>query len=373
MNKYIVTAFAIIDSSSFLLYVLNIDFTLFYAATLGAKIILMIFYRRSAATDLMYAQGVLYFIIVGGVANSIIQSEWNPTDMQAFGFVAHMLCTCWVVDYGNYRRYFSGCANVILVCGLLFLAMYMIGHIETDPNGRYTFFGAHPNLGGEIFAAGVFASLIGQDAKRNNVQLVILSAAVMVLESRAAMITIFLMYFLKYADVINYRRGMLQIIAIGTAVCVVAALAVYYVDWNSLLLIDDPNRGIGTGAAGRSERWEFGWNAFLSAPIFGNGYSFYYDQDTPGAHNFFIYLLALFGMFGVLLLMMYIFLGYVLYKNNPRVARVVIGFALLCIFNDRLFDLNPYPFFLHVILLTVPRFGAYLSTRQNTRMQAAKY
>jgi len=373
MNKYIISLFAFIDSSSFIMYITGVPEVGFYGATLGAKLILLIFYRRSAATDLLYAQGVLYFIIVGGVVNSIIQSEWNSTDMQAFGFVAHMICTCWVVDYSNYRRYFSSCANAILACSLLFLAMFLAGHIEVDLNGRHTFFGAHPNLGGEIFAAGVFASLIGQDAKRNNVQVVILGAAVMVLESRAALITILLMYFLKFLDVINYRRGMLQTIAIGTAVCVVVAVAAYSVDWSSLLLIDDPYRGVGTGVAGRSERWEFGWNAFLSAPVFGNGYAFYYDQDVPGAHNFFIYLLALFGMFGVLLLMMYIFLGYILYKNNPRVARVVIGFALLCIFNDRLFDLNPYPFFLHVILLTVPRFGAYLGTREDPRMQAAKY
>jgi O-antigen ligase len=374
MNKYVVSIFALLDSASFLLYVLNLDYTVFYAGTLGVKFVLLIFYKRSTATDILYAQGVLYAIIVGGIANSLIQSEWNPNDMQGFGFVAHMVCTCWVVDYSNFRRYFSGCANVLLLCGLLFLAMYFTGRLQLDVNGRYTFFGAHPNLGGEIFAAGVFASLIGQDFRRNAVQTVVLASAVMILQSRAALLTIFVMCIMKYLDIFDFRRGVLYIIAVVSATCVAIAIAAFFVDFNSIFLINDQYRGADTGFAGRTELWQFGWDAFLSAPVFGNGYGFYYDNDiVGGAHNFFIYLLVLFGLFGVMLLGMYVFLGYVLYKNHPRVARVVIGFALLCIFNDRLFDLNPYPFFLHVILLTVPRIGVYIGSREDIRIQTAKY
>jgi O-antigen ligase len=373
MNKYIVSIFALIDSSGFLLYLFNLDFTVFYAATLGAKLVLMIFYKRTTATDILYAQGVLCLIIIGGIANSLVQSEWNPNDMQGFGFVAHMICTCWVVDYNNFRRYFSGCANVILICGLLFLAMYYTGRIPEDVNGRYTFFGAHPNLGGEIFTAGVFASLIGQDLKRNAVQAVVLAAAVMVLQSRAALLTIMVMCIMKYLDVFDFRRGVFYIISVVGATCIAIAVAAFFVDFNSIFLVNDQYRGADTGFVGRTELWQYGWDAFISAPIFGNGYGFYYDNEVGGAHNFFIYLLVLFGMFGVLLLAMYIFLGYVLYKNNPRVGRVLLGFALLCIFNDRLFDLNPFPFFLHVTLLTVPRIGVYLGARGNARIQTAKY
>jgi hypothetical protein len=129
----------------------------------------------------------------------------------------------------------------------------------------------------------------------------------------------------------------------------------------SVLLLDDIYRGSDTGFTGRYERWAYGFDAFLDAPLFGQGYGFYYDKVDISAHSFIIYLLALFGMVGLLILGIYVFLAATLYKSNREVGALVLGFSFLAIFNDRLFNLNPYPFYLHVILLTVPVLTPWLT------------
>ncbi len=76
---------------------------------------------------------------------------------------------------------------------------------------------------------------------------------------------------------------------------------------NKVLLLDDDQRGMGTGGSGRSDLWAAAYNLWAAHPLFGVGFKGHpnFMPDHMVAHNAFLGLLAdngLVGLFGYLLI-----------------------------------------------------------------------
>jgi O-antigen ligase len=54
----------------------------------------------------------------------------------------------------------------------------------------------------------------------------------------------------------------------------------------NVFLLNDPDRGFGTGFVGRDERWAFAWEIFKRYPLFGVGYDYYRNEGAElSPHN----------------------------------------------------------------------------------------
>lgn len=369
-NRYVVLLLGALDASTYLIYVLGLSEEVFYLTTLIVKASLLLFYRRRTKDGLFVSRLAIFGIILLSISYSAAFAGWNRQDSQGIGFILHAYCTCYMVDRENFRTYFSAAANTILAFAILYYFSYARGGIPIG-FGRAMFLEDYqPNLGGEIFCAGVFASFVSQRLWMNAVSCALFLPAVYLLEARSALISIGLMITTKLVFAVRRSRaGLFALIPLLAAI--VSAVVINYDSIESVvsqvLLFGDINRGIGSGFTGRMERWAFGFNAFLDAPLFGQGYGFYYDKPDITAHSFIIYLLALFGMVGIFILGLYVFLAVTLFRNDRELGTLVLGFSFLTIFNDRVFNLNPYPFYLHVILLTVPVLTPWIRTASSRR------
>ncbi len=109
----------------------------------------------------------------------------------------------------------------------------------------------------------------------------------------------------------NWSRKMFQrlsvaFVFVGIA-CVGAALAGYSIfDFigntvTKLFMLDDDQRGIGSGASGRSDLWAAAYNLWITHPIFGVGFKGHtqFMPDNMLAHNAFLGLLADNGLVGL--------------------------------------------------------------------------
>ncbi len=58
--------------------------------------------------------------------------------------------------------------------------------------------------------------------------------------------------------------------------------------------LDDPDRGLSTGATGRTEVWKIAWNLFLQNPILGVGFRAHekYPGLSASSHNGYLALLV---------------------------------------------------------------------------------
>jgi hypothetical protein len=140
---------------------------------------------------------------------------------------------------------------------------------------------------------------------------------------------------------------------LSTAFALILSLTFYHETTfsylNSILLLNDEHRGVDTGFVGRDELWGGAWDAFLQSPLVGNGAGFEERLDV-NPHNFFLYGLALFGFLSLFVFGVIIYLYFDMFKKDISWFSVLILTSIMFVFNDRFFNLNPYPFLLYVAL-----------------------
>ena len=113
--------------------------------------------------------------------------------------------------------------------------------------------------------------------------------------------------------------------------------------FSSLLLLDDPHRGIASGLSGRFENLSNGMNAFLSSPIIGVGVE---DYAADYTHNGIIKLLAQYGfVFFTALIYIYIkSLVYSIRRLDAGIISALISYALFILTAPRYINLQIMPF-----------------------------
>src|SRR5262249_20886106 len=161
---------------------------------------------------------------------------------------------------------------------------------------RWLYFGeSQPNLGGEIFYSGVLAATLYH--KKLNALLVSFIAvsfvAIVMVEARSALIATCAacLIWLDYTILRTLQPAKRLLIILCLAIATLSVLlfmsgTVWKVIEESLFLSNE-YRGIGSGFAGRTERWSFAMDTFIESPIFGVGFGYFrgsMSEVTP--HSF---------------------------------------------------------------------------------------
>jgi O-antigen ligase len=187
----------------------------------------------------------------------------------------------------------------------------------------------------------------------------------------------------------NWSRKLFQRLSItfvfaGIA-CVGAALAGYSIfDFigdtaTKLFMLDDSQRGMGSGASGRSDLWAAAYNLWATHPLFGVGFKGHtqFMPDNMLAHNAFLGLLADNGLVGLVGYLMIIVTSMVcLFRRGPQHlsmfgfrAAILFSYLLYGMIESRAFSFgNTYS----VLLLLVAFDTAKFHVARPVQMTAAK-
>jgi O-antigen ligase len=349
----IVYLFGAIDALVPLAYILNVfdKIDYWHAATLAVKLLLCgVYYKYISISRaaLVSAVAVTAIILISSIPGGSHLSDYA----KIFGFIAHLFVTLAIIRRENLKAYLIACASVLFVSTLIYLGAAELGHIDITV-GRYSYFHhSHPNLGSEIIAmsvvlaACVFAWLPFTIVAAPSLY------AIYLMQGRAAMIVALAAIVAKL--IVDQWQNKKRLALIGGALAGLGALALLVSHkamnaLNTLFMLQDKYRGLGSGFVGRDQLWGTAWHWFLASPIIGNGAGFF-DRDNIEVHNFFLFGLSEFGILSLAIYGMIFYLCYDLFRTNKKWFFCFIGIPVFWMFNDRFFNINPYPFLFYVVL-----------------------
>jgi O-antigen ligase len=365
-----------VDLSVSLSYLLGIDISIWYAATLVLKLALVATLRVPGKATLAF-----HFPALTAFSALLLLSCWfggaqSQAWMAAVGFLLHLLLTLASLQANAVSVYLKAIAySGALVAGVYDL-LAAFGGIDVV-YGRYLFFsGNHPNLGSEIFAMGCVAACMSLQMRRFLLCVVPALVAVALMQGRAGLLVILLTMLTRGVIAIP-RRKQLVVGVLGLSAAAFVSLDERVRDFglalvNRAFLADDPNRGFGTGFVGRFDRWEIAWDAFMKSPIFGRGFGYYESSGIEGAHNFYMYSMVEFGLVSTFLFAYGLWCLYRINKLSRMSFVCMLPIFVLTVFNDRFINLNPYPFVMIVLMLAMssgrfsrePRWATMLKSPQ---------
>jgi hypothetical protein len=343
---------AILDASSPFAYFLQVSpIDLWYTLTLSIKIAIFLISMRSIRLGRLSAFS-LYGVVAIILISSAAAGAESDAYLKVFAFVASLFLTLSMVRRDNLPLYVLTCVYTIGISTLVYIAAVQMGSVPAMW-GRFAYFGGSAaNLGSEIIAI----SIVLATCVLSPLRLLFFSVpslyALNLMEGRSGLIVsliavVVTLYF-------SIERPQNRSIVIVTAISVTCVTYLFFSDnvytyFNSILLVDDEYRGVNTGFVGRDKLWEGAWNCFIQSPIIGNGVGFG-ERLGVEAHNFFLYGLSQFGMMSLLIFGLILYLYYDMYRTNPQWLYGLASVPILMMFNDRFFNLNPYPFLLYVVL-----------------------
>lgn len=174
--------------------------------------------------------------------------------------------------------------------------------------------GAQPNVWGLIslnVAVGAFA------LNRRLLQIFVMAVVLLTMynaQTRGSMVAlmpilfIFAYHWYAYEKRIDFTWKMLvTYLAIAFAFCLVAFYADFFL--NEVMRVNDPNRGLASGATGRDEAWGEALGLWFNHPLLGVGFRKHEDLmvfTDLSAHNAYIAMLADTGLVGFLTYMAFL-------------------------------------------------------------------
>jgi hypothetical protein len=347
-----VVLIALLDSSvPFAYFLQTSSLDLWYGLTLSIKTLICI-----SSPETVVFSSLLGFSLYGVIAIILVSSSLGGSEigdyLRTCAFVGNLFLTLLITRRNNLVAYVGACVCAIGASTILYLAAVQTGSVLAIW-GRFSYFGgSHPNLGSEIIAISIVLAACVLPSK----WLLLYSApslyAINLMQGRSALIVAMSGVVIKLFFSINKPRN--QII---TAVLLLVTGLILFLFFfnevsfyvNSMFLFDDEYRGAGTGFVGRDQAWAGAWKLFLESPIIGNGVG-YAERVGVEPHNFFFYGLSQFGMMSFLVFGTIFFLYYDLYRSDRQWFYALCTIPILWMFNDRFFNLNPYPFILYVVL-----------------------
>ncbi len=349
----VVYIFGAIDSLVPFSYIFNVYpyINYWHAATLAVKLLICIIYYRYISISRIAVLSAL-------VLTSIILISSVPSGSQfadyakIFGFVTHVFITLTMIRRDNLPKYMLTCVGVLFTSTLIYLVAAKTGHIDTT-FGRYSYFHhTHPNLGSEIIAMSIVLAACVLTWMPFLVVTLPSLYAIYLMEGRAALVVALITIGAKlvYEEWRDKKR--LALILGGLAGAGVLALLLSdkaQKVLNSAFLLHDKYRGIGSGFVGRDQLWSVAWHWFMASPLIGNGAGFF-DRYGVEIHNFFLFGLSEFGILSLIIYGTIFYLFYELYRTNRKWFFCFLGIPVFWMFNDRFFNINPYPFLLYVVL-----------------------
>lgn len=352
ISQAIVVLFAILDSSipfAFFLQISPLD--VWYALALGLKIIICLQQRHKIYLGQVAA---LSFYGISGIIliSSMIGGSSLSDYIRIFAFIFSLFTTLSLIRRQNLETYILTCVYVLGASTLLYIFMVYTGHFEGNW-GRYNYFGdSHPNLGSEIIAMSVIYASCVLPPVRLAAFAIPGVYATNLMQGRAGLIVCISAVVTGIFTRIESPRNR-AVLASIVIFALILSFTVYheatFAYLNSIFLLNDEHRGVDTGYVGRDELWGGAWESFLQSPIVGNGAGFEERLDI-NPHNFFLFGLALFGFCSFFVFGVIIYLYAELYRTNIQWFSVFMIASIMFVFNDRFFNLNPYPFLLYVAL-----------------------
>lgn len=349
----VVYIFGAIDSLAPFSYLFDIYpyINYWYVATLSAKLLICCLYYRYISISriaLLSALALTSIILISSVPSGSQFADYA----RIFGFVTHVFITLTMVRRDNLPKYMQASVGVLFTSTLIYLVAAKTGHIDTT-FGRYSYFHhTHPNLGSEIIAMSVvLAACVLAWAPFLIVTLPSLYA-IYLMEGRAALLVALITVGAKLVyDQWRDKKRLALILAALVGAGVVALLVSDKAGkvLNSAFLLHDKYRGLGSGFVGRDQLWSVAWHWFIASPIIGNGAGFF-DRYGVEIHNFFLFGLSEFGLLSLIIYGTIFYLCYELYRTNRKWFFCFLGIPVFWMFNDRFFNINPYPFLFYIVL-----------------------
>ena len=301
---------------------------------------------------------LLGFLVLLGLTTLASGETPNPVRYAALAaFLISLAETLLIVTPRNMARYFNAIFFTATTQAFAHIAWVKSGR-EASNFGRYLFFGGQPNLGGEIAAMAAVAGAYAVKRPLYFLCVAVLVSDVLLLQSRSALLTIVpaaMVAAVFTPSGVLRRRALL---ATGF-LAMLASPLVYQFVTSSLthqavsdtLQLEHAGRGTGSGFSGRTELWAIAMNLFNESPFLGHSLGHFEDIGYIGPHNFILFGLSQFGL--PFCLVGGVILGaYVLAARISWYRLSLLGCVTpLLMFNDRLVNLNVYPFVFYVIAL----------------------
>jgi hypothetical protein len=361
LSSRAIIALGIIDSSVPIAFALNISPANWYIGALAFKLLIAILNARRLTISnrtLVFISAVVFGVLPGTLLNSYV----GDGVARLFGFCIQIILTATIIGHDRLFLYLKTASLSIAATSITHTALCFTGAIPENYGRFFYFGGSHPNLGAEIGAVGVLAAALSMSWKQLIPTTIAIASSVIMLQGRSALLAIALLISIRAMQFLFAWGGRSPSLALTgmslTSVLAATIIANYSAlaeKIGGLFMLTDQYRGIGTGFVGRSERWSHAYDLFTQQYVFGVGASYFESRAEIGPHNYFLYGLTTMGVLGfsVFISVMSV-LYYAIFKSDRRSAVILFGIAPLLVFNDRMININPYPFLFYVILLAFP-------------------
>lgn len=198
-------------------------------------------------------------------------------------FMALTLSVLWTMPMADFERCMSVTSIVLCVFGISAIAIY------GWPEGRTIGGLLHPNLySAPLLAAFVFSQfrpgLTGQAVR------IICFGLIATVSSRYALMGCLIALVVHEMTFDPFGKAKIPI-----AVLALAAAIIFWPQISSIVALDDPDRGAGSGFTGRDDRWQNAMDAITENP-FGIGFKRAIGDD--GGHSGYLKLIVEFGVPG---------------------------------------------------------------------------
>jgi len=182
----------------------------------------------------------------------------------------------------------------LLICGYGLANSQMI--LLQAEQQRLNSLGVHTAVWAELAVGMVAAAVLSGRILLVGLTTLVAGLIIFKAQMRGAGLSLFLLlaiYSLLSAWGTRYFRPVVIVSGIACLIVLAVSFDVIADFVQSILLLDDPHRGISSGFSGRFENWEAGFQRFMASPAIGVGVS---DELAAGTHNGYLKILAQFGV-----------------------------------------------------------------------------
>ncbi len=290
--------------------------------------------------------------------------------LKSTAFSTNLVVTLLILSPAGLKHYLKGIALFGAIITALYLFQVHAGLISNHYGRYYYFNDSHPNLGSEIAAVVVVASVLTLRWLPMTIISALAFYSIVLMQGRAALLVAFGAFMIRLAIHLRaFARKSGQnlgiVLGLGSLALIPLVPAIMEIG-GTLLQIDDEHRGVSTGFVGRDRLWVNAFELFSQNPFFGVGVSYFETANREPVHNFYLYGLTLYGITSLAIYASLFFAGLVALRRNPAATMILSTFLILTLFNARFMNLNLYPFVVYVAVFSL----AALPSRQARRHSA---
>jgi hypothetical protein len=352
---------AMLDVGPAFLYIIHRTPINDYALTLLAKLVLIIMMRLPAAQLLVRVWPFLLYLC--GVALLGLGFLGAPTQdcLQLIGFSLQIGLTIAIVHPEQMRVYLAVYGYALLANFLIYLDYVAREKIPLFGDRYYYFSGFHYNLGAEIGATGLACAAAVLDGRVFFVAWAVETISIYLMQGRSALLLSvglagLMLFRLTSSLALKYRFALWGGVSAASAMAILLSQRLFAagIDFvSTVFLLNDPYRGTASGFSGRTQGWQAAIAEILQHPFVGGGAGYFGRWHLPPPHNLVLFLGAQFGVLCLPMLGLIVYKYACLYRLNRRLFYIWLQFLPLLLFNDRSFNLNPYPYVLYCVLFSV--------------------